>query len=70
MWIFTLSGQWKFGVEEAQRLKVYTGPINNGRFFNGAELICPITTRLVESCLWILVTGAQPARYRYKFKKA
>ena len=38
MWIFTLSGQWRFGVEEAQRLKVYTGPTNNGRFLNEADL--------------------------------
>ena len=49
-------------VKGAQRLKVYTGPTNNGRFLNGAELTCPMTTRLVESCLWILVTGAQPTR--------
>ena len=28
----------EIGVKGAQRLKVYTGPTNNGRFLNGADL--------------------------------
>ena len=52
MWIFNLSGKWRFGVEVAQRLKVYTGTTNNGRFLNGAELTCPMAMRPVETCLW------------------
>ena len=33
-------------------VKVYTGPTNNGRFLNGAELTCPMASLQLESYLW------------------